>query len=377
MKMSKQLKTTLARRTLTATGVLLAGLILSGIASAQQICSGTEGRRVTYLAQITNALDSRVDPGDDSHLVRLRGTLHYRRTIFETLRNKPVLIFNHGHEQGRGEACAIVEYFTEKGWVVFTPLRRGHFLNFDATERSTGIYIDDFVRYCSRTVSEAEAPDAPPSLTHLYRSSGFCRPNVSADDPDALRSAVELFYFRQQRIDVRDAITYIKSLGAISGEFATTGKLADPNKIVIMGHSYGGALTVMTNAHDYGQSVAIDIAGAELSWDNVDEPYWKIDLQDAMREQKRPIFLFQAQNGKYLTPTRSLFAIGVRNEFLVQASIFPPVTACADGDGDGLCDDDTTQTVFKDIHSKFVGVPSQVATWGPTVLDFAKRHPRP
>lgn len=377
MKLNKQANLALTRRIFTAAGILLAGLIFEQTASAQQICSGVEGRRVTYLAQVTNSLDSRVDPGNDNHLVRLRGTLHYRRTIFETLRNKPVLIFNHGHEQGRGEACAIVEYFTEKGWVVFTPLRRGHFLNSDATERSTGIYIDDFVRYCSRSVSEAEDPDEPHSLTHLYRSSGFCRPNAPTDDADALRSAVELFYLRQQRIDVRDAITYIKSLGAISGEFATTGKLADPNKIVIMGHSYGGALTVMTNAHDYGQSVAIDIAGAELSWENADEPYWKKDLQDAMREQKRPIFLLQAQNGKYLTPTRSLFAIGVRNEFLVQASIFPPVTSCADGDGDGLCDDDATMTVFKDIHSKFVGVSSQVATWGPTVLDFAKRHPRP
>ncbi len=342
-------------------------------AFAAEICDGVAGQQVTYLSQVTNALDNRVDPGDDLHFVRLRGTLHYRKNVFETLRNKPVIIFNHGHEKERGDPCAIVDFFTAQGWVVFAPLRRGHSLKDDPSERSTGIYIDDFVDYCSRSQAEAEENLEPP-LPYLYQGSGFCRPDAPTEDPATLRSAVELLYLRQQRTDVRDAITYIKALGAIGGTGAATGKLADPKRIVIMGHSYGGALMVMTNDHNYGQSVAIDIAGAELSWD--EEPYWKIDLEDAMRDQKRPIFIFQAQNGKYLTPTKRLTIVGVNKELILQSAIFPPAPACADSNGDGLCDDNPDQTVFKDIHGNFIG-RSQVAIWGPAVIDFANRHPRP
>lgn len=366
-------------RTLTVLAVFIVNIFLTNSVFADEICNGVEGRRVTYVSLVANALDARVDPGDSSNVVRLRGTLHYRRNVIDsTLRNKPVLIFNHGHEQKRGEACAIVEYFTEKGWVVFTPLRRGHFIEVDGPNvRSTGIYIDSYVTYCSRSQTEAENAPAP-SLPHLYRGSGFCRPGAPTDDPAVRRSAVELDYLRQQRIDVRDAIAYVKSLPAITtNEIPNPSwKLADPKRIAIMGHSYGGGLTLMSNAFDYGQNVAIDIAGAELSWDNDDDPYWKIDLSDSMRNQKRPIFLLQAQNGKYLSPTRRLFAIGVNNEFLVQASIFPPAPACADGDGDGLCDGDPSTTVFKDIHSNFVGVPSQVENWGPAVVEFMRRYPR-
>jgi hypothetical protein len=360
--------------------ILLLNLFLASFTSGQEICSGIRGHRVTYLPISgelrTNALDHRTDLGDPDHIVKLQGTLHY--PAGDTLKNRPTLIFNHGHEQKRGEACEIVEFFTGKGWVVFTPLRRGHFIPESgdrAPIRSTGIYVDDFVDFCSRSEEDAENTD-PPVWVHLYRGSPFCRPGAPTD-PAERRSAVELFYLREQKIDARDAITYLKSLPPVStGAVSRSWKLVDPTNIVVLGHSYGGALTVFMNEVDYGQSVAIDIAGAELSWDNSDEPYWSIDLKDAMQNQQRPIFLLQAKNGKYLSPTKELFKIGVNKEYRVQAAIYGPAPACADTDSDGLCDADTTKTVFKDIHSNFIGVQEQVESWGPTVLDFAKRNQR-
>lgn len=368
-------------KTLSAvTAVLLLNIFLASAVSAQEICNGVSGHRVTYLPISgelrTNALDHRTDPYDPYHVVKLQGTLHY--PAGDPLKNRPALIFNHGHEQERTEACEIVRFFTGKGWVVFTPLRRGHFIpgtDDRAGIRSTGIYVDDFVNFCSRSLAEAEATD-PPLWIHLYRGSAFCRPGAPTDTAER-RSAVELFYLREQKIDVRDAITYLKSLAPVaSGVVNRNWKLVDPTNIVVLGHSYGGALTVFMNEVDYGQSVAIDIAGAELSWDNPDEPYWSIDLQDAMQNQKRPIFLLQAKNGKYLSPTKELFKIGVNKEYRVQAAIYGPAPACTDSDGDGLCDSDPTKTVFKSIHSNFIGDTGQVESWGPTVLDFAKRNQR-
>ena len=365
---------------------LAIGSAAYSVRSQEVPCPGVQTVRVTYMPAagnlFTNSLDSRTDPSDPAHEVKLRGSLHFKRIGSETIKNRPVLIYNHGHEQKRGEACAIVSFFVAQKWVVFTPLRRGHFLDLtgdgDGNDlediRSTGIYIDNYVDYCSRSFVEARDSGV---LTHIYCGSGFCRPGFPCD-ADNWRSGVELAYLGEQRIDIRDQIAYIKSLPAFSTEIiGHTWKLADPDNIVVMGHSYGGGLTVMANAHDYGQSVAIDIAGAELSWDNDNDPWWATDLSAAMRDQKRPIFLFQAKNGKYLTPTKELFRIGVDRGFLVQASIYPTAPACNDNDSDGFCDGDPDTTVFKDIHGNFVGQPSQVAIWGPAVVEFAKRHPRP
>lgn len=331
----------------------------------------------------TNALDSRVTPLDTSYRVKLVGSLHYQNPSGRVLRNRPVLIFNHGHEQARPSACTLVKYFTDQGWLVFAPLRRGYYLDENQSQtldpgepRSTGIYIDDFVDACDRTRDQAVSSDY---LPHLYCGSGFCRASLECGASNR-RSGVELFYLNQQRIDVREAIDYIKSRPAISSEKVNPNwKLADAKRIAIMGHSYGGGVTIFANAFDYGQSVAIDVAGAELSWGNPIDPYWSSDLIDAIVEQKRPVYMFQAKNGKYIQPTQVLFFLAAGQAFRSQAALFP-ASACDARNADGSetfppCDE-TSKTEEKQIHGNFIGHPEQVATWGPSVVEFMKRYPR-
>src|SRR5262245_2560019 len=100
--------------------------------SAQNPCrDDITTRRVRYLPisgrLTTNATDPRADLV--TFEVRLDGSLHVRQKAGEVLSDRPVLIFNHGYDQQRGEVCGVVKYFTEKGWIVFMPLRRGHALN--------------------------------------------------------------------------------------------------------------------------------------------------------------------------------------------------------------------------------------------------------
>ena len=376
------------RRILTiAALVLLASMAAANSAKAQEHPCGDDINtlRVPYAAAFTNQLDSRTDPTDPEHKVLLMGSLHYKTPASGAiLKNRPVLIFNHGHEQNRGEACEIVKFFTSKDWVVFTPLRRGHYLDnnpkngvYDSGElRSTGIYIDKFVDACSRHQTEAESSG---ELAQLYCGSGFCRAGLSCF-ADNFRSAIELDYLRQQRIDVRDQIAYIKSLPAIATELVKhTWKLADPGRIVILGHSYGGGLMVFANTEDYGQSVAIDIQGAELSWGNSDDPYWEWDLRDAAYAQQRPIYFFQPKNGKYLLPTKTLFGITVDRLFRSQAAIFPP-SACSKRNDAGEetfppCDE-TDDTENKQVHGTFIAHAEQIAKWGPAVIEFANRYQR-
>jgi hypothetical protein len=77
-----------------------------------------------------------------------------------------------------------------------------------------------------------------------------------------------------------------------------------------MGHSYGGAAVIFSNEKDYGQNVVIDISGGELSWGE-GNPYWEIDLREAMKNQQRPIYFLQPKNGRTLEPMEDLFGIAI------------------------------------------------------------------
>ena len=367
---------------LIALGTLMFNLMAVYSANAQDSPCGNDIQtiHVTYFKQVTNSLDPRTDPG--SAQVELNGSLHYKKDFGTVLKNRPVLIYLHGHDQSRSHPCEIIKYFVrEKNWVVFTGLRRGYYLDDDGDGvpelRSTGIYIDDYVNKCERSQADAAGSDFP----FLYCGSGFCRLGMSCSAAFH-DSGVELQYLNDQRIDVKEQIAYIKSRAAIAFDRLTKSKLADPNRIVILGQSYGGALALFANTEDYGQSVAIDISGAELSWTNDDEPYWAEDLRAAMLNQKWPMYFLQPKNGKSILPTKELFGIAVDQLYRSQAAIFPPA-ACYDRDASGAetfpnpkCADESKDLTSKQVHSTFVSHAEQVARWAPSVVDFVNRYPR-
>jgi pimeloyl-ACP methyl ester carboxylesterase len=330
---------------------------------------------VTYYGPFrTNAQDPRADPDNPAHRIQLKGWLYYDST--GPVKDAPVLIFNHGHEKTRPEQCSIPRYFVKKGYVVFSPLRRGH----DASGfRSTGIHLDDYKSACMRSQKEAQADGG--NMEHLFCSSTYCRQDVSCD-ANHKDNAVDLYYLRSQHIDVQQQINYIKSRAAIG----TTGKLADPARIALIGHSYGGAMTIFANEHDYGQSVAIDVSGGELSWGNgnpegePNNPYWEIDLRDAMQNQQRPMYFMQPKNGRSLEPTLDLFGVAIARKYRSQAAIFPAVPWVLPEDcltGQDCWDDDSgaPKPEYKQAHENFLG-RSQIKIWGGSVLDFMKRYPR-
>ena len=253
-------RSTTTRLMLLVASIGLLTLVSVGTAKGQVSPCGSDivTIRVTYLSQMNaSSADNQADQIDGSYQVQLRGELHYRRTRGETaIKNRPVIIYNHGHEAKREEPCAIVDFFTSNKFVVFVPLRRGHFVDnnndgdgFDDEDiRSTGIHIDDFKDKCMRTKEEA---DRNPR-SYLYCGSGACGPAECGSD--SYRNAVELWYLDLQQWDIGAQIAYIKSLPAILDETRTARdefiskpkKLADADRIAIMGHSYGGALTVLT-----------------------------------------------------------------------------------------------------------------------------------
>lgn len=327
-------------------------------------------RRVTYLGPFNSiSTDLRSDAENPNNPVNnnveLKGWLYYPSGIVE---GRPVVIFNHGHAKERPEPCTVAKYFVERGFVVFVPLRRGHNSATDPTFRSTGVHIDYFTNKCMR---EARNPNQSqyPILPQLYCGSFYCREGFNCSDPNA-ENAFEVGYIRQQRDDVRDQIRFIKEQ---NGTFYPS-KLADPNRIAVLGHSWGGSLAIFANEFDYGQNVVIDVSGAELSWSNQD-PWWEFDLKDAMNAQKLPMYFLQPKNGLSLEPTKVLFGKAVNKEYRSQASIFPP----APWDPTKRDEDGVLVTEARQAHETFIGRfngTEMIDIWGPSVIEFINRYPR-
>ena len=182
---------------------------------------------VTYKGPFpSDSTDSRASLEDGQWKVRLRGYLYYKKSSTGDVENAKVLIFNHGSVAPRPEPCDIVKNFVNAGYVVFAPLRRGHFSKFSEKDswfeiRSTGLHLDTYFQLCMRSYPEAVNAGRP----HLYQGSSDCRLDTRFGR-NYDKNAVETDYLRRQRADIREQIEYIKNRTAIGtgGE----GKLAEP-----------------------------------------------------------------------------------------------------------------------------------------------------
>jgi hypothetical protein len=109
--------------------------------------------------------------GDASDPCSLSGWLYW--PAYEPGVTKlPAIVYNHEHDVAVNEPCAVADYFTRRGFVVFAPLRRGH-RDAGNAFRNTGQFIDDYV---------AGQPPAnvilPPGVTVPDAKNGaeaFCR----------------------------------------------------------------------------------------------------------------------------------------------------------------------------------------------------------
>ena len=324
--------------------------------------SGVHMRRVTYYENLNpSANDLRAGVVSDQWVIRLKGWLYY--SAGEKQKNQKVIIYNHGHNDARGEPCALAKYFVGKGFVVFAPLRRGHFANTPSPIptnwqkiSSTGVFTDDYAAACLLTGNCAC------KISNVSFPTSFCGYN-----------RYEVDYIRQQVADVRDQINYIKNHAAIDSEGnSTNGKLANPDFITVLGHSYGGSLTVFANAELDNQNVSVVVSGAELSWGD-DEPAWETELSAAMHDQQRPIYFLQPKNGRTLAPMKTLFGIAIDKKYRSQAAIFPPT------DWDPLKIDDETgdlEPEFKQAHENFIGKTAEIQGWGKSVKEFSERYPK-
>jgi dienelactone hydrolase len=258
------------------------------------------GTLVSYLHMTTtDTSDTRCGPvANGMCTIDLEGYLYLPQGATGPM---PAIVYNHGSEQLPGPKCAIAEYFVPRGYVVFVPHRRGH-------GRSTGVYLTDYT------------------------------------------GGTQISYLQDQVADVTAAWTYVQ--GVQNG----AGAAVDATRMALMGHSYGGIETLLTNATSLGQRAAVDLCGDSESWGNTG---FQTALTAAVDAAHAPIFFAQPQNDVHTDPTTYYSSEAGAQKQMYQATIYPPVPNAASPE---------------DAHSRFVGDAAEVAQWGSGALDFLHRY---
>jgi dienelactone hydrolase len=162
------------------------------------------------------------------------------------------VIWNHGSDSTVLPSAALARTYNDRGFVVFSPVRRYHRPSTDG-----------------RTIQE------------LIRA---------ARDPEQ----AWIDYNEEENRDVWSALTWLKKQPYV-----------DPERIVVSGCSFGGVQTLLAAERGFGFKLAIAFAPGAMSWG---DGHGKINLrlEQAVKNRKLPLFIVQARNDFSLGPTNVL-----------------------------------------------------------------------
>ena len=213
----------------------------------------------------------------------------------------PALLWNHGSEKKPGAVHRVARFFVARGYVFLVPRRRGQ-------GRSPGPYIMDQLRAAG---SRAE------------------------------RSRMLVKLHEVQLRDQLAALSYLKGLSFV-----------DPQRLAVMGSSFGGIQTMLAAERGQGCRVAVNCSGAAQTWGNA--PDLQRRLIAAARSAAMPVFFLQARNDYDLTPNRVLSAQVRSAGKPVEAKVYPAYGSSA-REGHSFC-------------------ARGADGWGPDVLGFIEAH---
>jgi carboxymethylenebutenolidase len=84
-------------------------------------------------------------------------------------------------------------------------------------------------------------------------------------------------------------------------------KEVDTNRVVVMGHSFGGSLALLVAEHDHGVKAVVVFSAAGYSWDR--SPQLRLRLISAVRNIPAPIMIVHAHNDYSLNPGYGLDSV--------------------------------------------------------------------
>jgi carboxymethylenebutenolidase len=153
---------------------------------------------------------------------------------------------------------------------------------------------------------------------------------------------VELLEGREMD-DARTAIGFVRRLPDV-----------DARRVAIVGHSFGGSLSVLMTEHEPALRAAVVFSAAGYSWDR--SPELRARLLEAARRTAVPLFFIHAENDYSTNSGKSLDAELARLGKPHRLKIYPPVGLTADEGHDFPL--------------------NSVPTWEPDVFAFLEQYMR-
>ena len=210
----------------------------------------------------------------------------------------PAVLFNHGSGGATADetarmpiteaAARLAPLFTRKGYAFFYPFRRGQ---------------------------GASADVAP-----------FMQDRLAAEEREHGRAARQKLQDRllvtEQLEDVLAALTFLKSVPEV-----------DASRLALMGHSFGGQLTLLAAARDETVGAAVTFASAAGSWARSEEV--RRILREAVERTRCPIMLVQWANDFGTEASTALGAVRRPGPPPVVA-LYPPVGSTPEDGHSGL-----------------------------------------
>lgn len=202
----------------------------------------------------------------------------------------PAVIFSHGNYAGTSvpgtvdailgpvtSASLLGRMFAEKGYVFFCLFRRGTGLSKGQGESSQDLLL--------RTMKE-ETPD--------------------------VRNRMQVRLLETEQLqDMISGVRCLKSLPEV-----------DTNRICVLGHSFGGSLSLILAEHDSSLKAVIGFGAAAYSWDI--SPPLRARLAECVIRIHAPILLIHARNDYSTAPADSLSALMDRTGQKHSTIIYPP-----------------------------------------------------
>jgi dienelactone hydrolase len=197
----------------------------------------------------------------------------------------PGIVFNHGSGRTREELERLGPYpaeilgpvFARHGYVFLFPFRRGVGLSADQGESA----IDLMNRAVARSPAE--------------------------------RNAIQLQLLEHREMDdARAALRYLQRRPEV-----------DANRIAVVGHSFGGSLSLLEAARERHLRAVVVFSGAGYSWDRSAE--LRARLLDSLTRIHVPCFFIHAANDYSVNPGKALDAELARLGKPHAVKIYPPI----------------------------------------------------